>query len=164
MKKERKDKDFIKAAYFEGGRSALDAYVKQILRYPEEALKSKVEGTVTVRYTVDYKGKVIDATVISGIGYGCDEEALRVVRSLVFKVPEDGKIKSKFSHKVNIHFRLPGSPKVLPPTKKIAEIPNQMQVQYTVTQTPEAKKPSPATKSSSYQISIPLPDPNKIKE
>ena len=164
MKKERKDKDFIKAAYFEGGRTALDAYVKQILRYPAEALQAKVEGTVTVRYMVDYKGKVIDATIVSGIGHGCDEEALRVVKSLVFKVPDDGKIKSKFSQKVNIHFRLPGSPQTLPTTKKVNVVTPQMQVQYTVTPTQEGQKPSQPPKSSSYQISISLPEPNKIKE
>ena len=49
MKKERKDKDFIKAAYFEGGRTAMDAYVKKEMRYPKEALAAKVEGRVTIR-------------------------------------------------------------------------------------------------------------------
>jgi len=57
MKKERKDKDFIKAPYLEGGKAALEAFVKKELRYPKEALEAKVEGTVSVRYTVDYKGK-----------------------------------------------------------------------------------------------------------
>lgn len=164
MKKEKKGKDFIKAAYYEGGRTALDAYVKKELRYPEEALKAKIEGTVTIRYTVDYKGKVIDAHVVSGLGHGCDEEAIRVVRSLTFKVPEDGKIKSKFSQKVNIHFRLPGSPKVHTPTKKVNAVPAQMQIQYTVTQSQPSQKSSPPAKSSSYQISLSLPNKNKINE
>jgi len=87
MKKEKKDKDFIKAAYFEGGRAGIEAYVKKELRYPKEALEAKIEGTVSVRYTVDYKGKVIDANIIAGIGHGCDEEAIRIIRSMAFKVP-----------------------------------------------------------------------------
>ena len=95
MKKEKKDKDFIKSAYFEGGRAALEAFVKKELRYPKEALQAKIEGTVSVRYTVDYKGKVIEAGIISGLGHGCDEEALRIVRKLQFKVPNDGKNKIK---------------------------------------------------------------------
>jgi protein TonB len=94
MKKERKDKDFVKSAYFEGGRTAMDAYVKKEIRYPKEALEAKIEGRVTIRYTVDFKGKVIDARVVSGIGHGCDEEALRIIRTMTFKVPDDGKIKS----------------------------------------------------------------------
>jgi TonB family protein len=164
MKKERKDKDFVKSAYFEGGRTAMDAYVKKEIRYPKEALEAKIEGRVTIRYTVDFKGKVTDAKVVSGIGHGCDEEALRIIRTMTFKVPDDGKIKSKHSHQVNIHFRLPGSPEKLVPTKKMNEVPAQLQFQYVVTSTPAAPPKPPASKSSGYQISIQLPNTHKIKE
>jgi TonB family protein len=154
MKKVRKDKDFVKAAYFEGGRAGIEAYVKKELRYPKEALEAKIEGTVSVRYTVDYKGKVIETSIISGLGHGCDEEALRIIRSMQFRVPEDGKIKSKYSNKLHIHFRLPGSPAKLPATKKIEATENTMQINYEVISTP-AKPALPVTnKSSSYQIQI----------
>src|SRR5687768_9286425 len=123
MKKVRKDKDFIKAPYFEGGKAALEAHVKKELRYPKEALSAKTEGTVSVRYTVDYKGNVINAHIISPLGHGCDEEALRIVKTLRFKVPNDGKIKSKYTRKLHIHFRLPGSPVKLPTTKKNVNLP-----------------------------------------
>lgn len=140
MKKERKDKDFIKSAYFEGGRAAIDAFVKKELRYPKEALTAKVEGRVSVQYTVDYKGKVTEVHLISGIGHGCDEEALRIVKLMQFKVPEQGKIKSKYSRKLHIHFRLPGSPAVLPETKKTGPIVQNMQINYEMTFTPSTPK------------------------
>lgn len=157
MKKEKKDKDFIKSAYFEGGRAALEAYVKKELTYPKEALAAKVEGTVSVRYTVDYKGKVTEANIISGIGHGCDEEALRIVRSLKYRLPEDGKIKSKYSRKIHIHFRLPGSPVVLPTTKKVVIPSEGLQINYQVTVTPTVSKKQVAQKSLSYQIHINMP-------
>lgn len=157
MKKERKDKDFIKSAYFEGGRAALDAYVKKELQYPREALEAKIEGTVSLRYTVDYKGHVTDVQVISGIGHGCDEEAVRIVRSLKFRVPDDGKIKSRYSRKVHIHFRLPGSPEIQTPTKTPEPAASALQIQYQITPTPPSKSPSPKPSSPSYQISISLP-------
>ncbi len=157
MKKARKDKDFIKSAYFEGGRAAIDAFVKKELRYPKEALTAKVEGRVSVQYTVDYKGKVTEVHLISGIGHGCDEEALRIVKLMQFKVPEDGKIKSKYSRKLHIHFRLPGSPAVLPETKKTGPIVQNMQINYEMTVTPAASPKTPAIKSNSYQINIQLP-------
>lgn len=157
MKKERKDKDFIKSAYFEGGRTALDAYVKKELRYPKEALAAKVEGRVSVRYTVDYKGKVTEATVISGIGHGCDEEAVRIVRSLTFKLPEDGKIKSKYSRKLHIHFRLPGSPATLPATKKQGPVAGNMQVSYEITHKPAVPGKTEVVKPISYQINFSFP-------
>jgi TonB family protein len=162
MKKERKDKDFVKAAYFEGGRAGIEAYVKKELRYPKEALEARVEGTVSVRYTVDFKGKVIEAGIIAGIGHGCDEEALRIVRSMQFRVPEDGKIKSKYSNKLHIHFRLPGSPANLPSTKKMDGVGGeQLQVSYQVTMTPASTaKPAPP-KSNSYQIQISWPSNDK---
>jgi protein TonB len=155
MKKEKKDKDFIKSPYLEGGRAALDAYVKKELRYPKEALAAKIEGRVSVRYTVDYKGHVIEANIISGIGHGCDEEALRIVRSLQFKVPEDGRIKSKYTRKLHIHFRLPGSPAQLTPTKPIPA-GGGFQITYEVTPNP-VRPPVPGKKKTSYDIQINLP-------
>ncbi|MEO5907391.1 MAG: energy transducer TonB [Saprospiraceae bacterium] len=159
MKKERKDKDFIKSPYYAGGKSALEAFVKKELRYPKEALAAKVEGTVSVRYTVDFKGHIMDAHVISGIGHGCDEEALRIVNILQFKVPNDGKIKSKYTRKLHIHFRLPGSPSVLPATKNIQVTPqnSQMSFQYQIISKPVKVTVAPAKKSISYDIKINIP-------
>lgn len=155
MKKEKKNKDFIKSAYYEGGKSAMEAFIKKELRYPKEALAAKVEGTVSVRYTVDYKGNVIGASVISGIGHGCDEEAVRLVRLLRFKVPDERRIKSRYSRKLHIHFRLPGSPAKIPVTKNTAA--GSLQINYQVTTTEKTSKPEPAPKSGSYHISITLP-------
>ena len=161
MKKEKKGKDFIKSAYFEGGRAAIEAFVKKELRYPKEALEAKVEGTVSIRYTVDYKGKVVEASVISGLGHGCDEEALRIVRKMQFRVPDDGKIKSKYSRKLHIHFRLPGSPRTLPATKKITDGNTSLQVNYEITSAPTPPSGTSPSKSTSYQIQIQFPEPKK---
>jgi protein TonB len=161
MKKERKDKDFVKSAYFEGGRSAIDAFVKKELKYPKEALAAKVEGRVSVRYTVDHKGKVTQANMISGIGHGCDEEALRIIRLMQFKVPPDGKIKSKYTRTLHIHFRLPGSPAQLPKTKKIPHQAGGFQVTYQVTVKPKTPTTVPVKPNTSYQFSIQLPGPLK---
>src|SRR5687768_12577211 len=165
MKKERKDKDFIKSAYYEGGKAALEAFVKKELRYPKEALAAKVEGTVSVRYTVDFHGVVTEANIISGLGHGCDEEALRIVRGLKFKVPNDGKIKSKFTRKLHIHFRLPGSPAKIPSTKKLTVTEGApMSYQYQITpKTITPLKPLPK-KVASYEIMITLPTKDKVTE
>ena len=159
MRKERKDKDFIKSAYYEGGKAALEAFVKKELRYPKDALASKVEGTVSVRYTVDYKGKVTEANIIAGIGHGCDEEALRIVKSLQFKIPNDGKIKSKYTRKLHIHFRLPGSPAVLPATKKIGSTAagTSFTYQYQLTTKPVVPAKPVVRKMISYDIKITIP-------
>ena len=55
------------------------------LNYPEQAIQMAVEGRVIVSYTINKEGKVIRAEVMRGIGYGCDEEALRVIKNASFK-------------------------------------------------------------------------------
>ncbi|MEM6322004.1 MAG: energy transducer TonB, partial [Bacteroidota bacterium] len=96
MKKERKDHQFIKKPYYEGGISAMRMFIKKHLVYPEIAKKRQIEGTVYLRYTINQKGEVIDSKVIRGIGHGCDEEATRLVRLLKFKVPKNRRPKLLF--------------------------------------------------------------------
>jgi len=52
--------------------------------YPEEARQANVEGVVKLRIGVDAQGLVTDAVVISGLGYGLDEEAVRRIKRIKF--------------------------------------------------------------------------------
>lgn len=54
-----------------GGMSAI--YKK--IGYPEEAKENEIEGVVKVLTSIDRDGEVLDAQVVEGIGYGCDEAA-----------------------------------------------------------------------------------------
>ena len=47
--------------------------------YPESARRAEIEGRVIVQFTVDKEGNVHDATILEGIGGGCDEEVIRVI-------------------------------------------------------------------------------------
>lgn len=58
----------------------LPAFLKKNLRYPEMARELNIQGKVYISFVVDEEGKIINATVLKGIGYGCDEEALRVIK------------------------------------------------------------------------------------
>lgn len=55
------------------------------IHYPEQARKAGIEGRVIVQFIVNKEGGVENPVVLRGIGGGCDEEALRVVRTLKFK-------------------------------------------------------------------------------
>lgn len=55
------------------------------IRYPEMARRAGVGGTVFIEFIVDENGFVTRPVVLQGIGAGCDEEALRVVRQARFK-------------------------------------------------------------------------------
>ncbi|SHK55233.1 TonB family C-terminal domain-containing protein [Reichenbachiella agariperforans] len=54
-------------------------YIKENLRYPVAAKELQIEGKVTVRFTVDSYGNVSDIVIKKGLGYGCDEEAIRLI-------------------------------------------------------------------------------------
>ncbi|MET4075668.1 protein TonB [Hymenobacter sp. UYCo722] len=66
---------------FIGGDAALAAYTTQ-LQYPQQAQDRNVQGQVTIGFTVDAQGKAINHRVLRGIGAGCDQEALRVVKTI----------------------------------------------------------------------------------
>ena len=145
MSKEKKDKHFVKKPYYEGGRQAMKAFISKELKYPKEALQKKVEGTVNVRYTIDHQGKVIDVRIISGPGYGCEEEAERLVKKLKFKVPKSRGVKVQFQKTLQIHFRLPVE-------KNQGSKEANMQLQYNYTS--KERKDDQKGKSGGYEYTI----------
>ncbi len=54
------------------------------LRYPMAAVAARASGIVGVRVLIDESGVVIDEEVTQSLGYGCDEEVLRVLRAARF--------------------------------------------------------------------------------
>lgn len=52
------------------------------IRYPELAKEGGISGTVIINFVIDEEGNVEKTSVLKGIGYGCDQEALRVVSLL----------------------------------------------------------------------------------
>jgi len=62
-----------------GGMSAWNKYLSDNLKYPTQARRMGVEGSVIVVFVVNTDGSIQDVEVLRGIGGGCDEEAVRVV-------------------------------------------------------------------------------------
>ena len=102
----RKPESFIKQPNYPGGSKAMDQFIKSNLRYPEAAIENKIEGTVAVNLDIDVFGDVIDAKVKHKIGYGCDEEAIRIVKLLKFEKKRYMGMRVVFHRNLNIHFRL----------------------------------------------------------
>ena len=61
-----------------------DDLIAQV-NYPEDARKNNISGKVRVEYTIEIDGSVTNAMVVDGLGYGCDEEALRVIKLAKYK-------------------------------------------------------------------------------
>jgi TonB family protein len=77
-----------------GGMAGWSAYLSANLGYPTTARRKDIEGTVIVAFVVNTDGTVSDFEVLKGIGGGCDEEALRIVKNSPKWTPgmQDGKV------------------------------------------------------------------------
>ena len=64
----------------QGGNSGYKRYLKDSLRYPADALNNKIEGKVKVTFFVQSDGKLSDFQVKRSLGYGCDEEVIRLIK------------------------------------------------------------------------------------
>ncbi len=60
----------------------LMAFLSKNVIYPVLAQQNKIEGRVIVRFVINEDGSISDGKIVKGIGYGCDEEALRVIKAM----------------------------------------------------------------------------------
>lgn len=87
---------------FPGGQTALHKFLFENIKYPVIANESGIQGMVYVTFVVEKDGSITDVRVLRGIGGGCDEEAVRVVKTMPkWKV---GKQRGK---PVRVQFNLP---------------------------------------------------------
>jgi TonB family protein len=88
---------------FPGGSKGLQNFFNDNLQYPETAMNDGVDGKVDIMFTVDENGKLSNPQVMGDkLGYGLDEEALRVINKMPAWTP--GKLKGK---NVKTKFTLP---------------------------------------------------------
>jgi protein TonB len=69
-------------AEFPGGEKAYENYLKSNIKYPTFAVDNGIEGIITLSLKIDEAGNVVDVKAEKKIGGGCDDEAIRVIRSM----------------------------------------------------------------------------------
>ena len=67
---------------FPGGEAKLMEFVAKNVKYPQIARETGIQGRVFVNFVVEPDGSVSNVSVLRGIGGGCDEEAMRVVKTM----------------------------------------------------------------------------------
>ncbi len=92
---------------YPAGKDALYSYITSEIKYPEAARKQGIEGPVYVEFVVGIDGAISDVRAVKGIGAGCDEEAVRVIKGVSNFIP--GKQRGKkvaVKMVIPIHFAL----------------------------------------------------------
>ena len=79
---DEEDSGKFELAEYPGGVEAMSSYIAKSVVYPEKAKADGVQGKVYVQFVVEPDGSVGDVTVLRGVGGECDDEALRVVKSM----------------------------------------------------------------------------------
>lgn len=89
-------------AEFPGGEDARVAFMQKNLKYPPLARENGIEGTVYLSFVVGKDGNIREVSVRRGIGFGCDEEAVRVVKMMpAFKPAKQN------GRPVDVYFNMP---------------------------------------------------------
>ena len=72
---------------FPGGTAKLFSYLSDNLCYPVPARRKNIQGKVFVSFVISSDGTIKDVTITKGLGYGCDEEVIRVVSNMPKWIP-----------------------------------------------------------------------------
>lgn len=106
MGKPRKDQPLNKP-FYKGGNEALKKFIADELKYPKEALQKKIEGFVEATYDVDDLGRIQNIKIKESLGFGCDEEVIRLIGLLKYeKVYNKGR-NVAIHRKLKVDFKLP---------------------------------------------------------
>ena len=88
---------------FEGGMAGLYKFIGNNIQYPKIASQQGIEGRVIVSFIVNTEGMITNPEVVKGIGGGCDEEAIRVLKM----VPKWKKVAKQNGRPVPLKYTMP---------------------------------------------------------
>jgi protein TonB len=87
---------------FLGGFDSLAVFLSKNLKYPTLAKENGIEGRVVVRFVVEKDGTLTNITLLRKVGWGCDDEATRLIKQMPNWTP--GKMNGK---PVRTYYTLP---------------------------------------------------------
>lgn len=105
-------KRFLKLPEYPGGKEEFRKYIKTNMVYPPEAIRKQIEGIVQLAAEIDDNGNVLDVEVIKGIGAGCNEEAVRLIKNVIFGKVKNRGIRLRTKKIFKIEFKLPSDNKI----------------------------------------------------
>lgn len=97
-----------KMPQFPGGEALMLQFLTEKLQYPRLAKEYGIEGRVVISFLVEKDGSLTDIKIVKGIGGGCDEEALRLVRAMPPWKPGEHRGRTvRVSYTLPVTFKMP---------------------------------------------------------
>ena len=78
------DVDYNRDAEYSGGINNFIVELWNQMEYTQEAIDALVDGEIMVSFDIEPDSTVSGISIISGLGYGVDEEFIRVLESMKF--------------------------------------------------------------------------------
>ena len=97
----------IRKAHFLGDKKAFQEFLAKNMIYPKEAIDNKIEGVAYVKCEISDRGKVLSAKSVHPLGYGLDDEAVRLCLLMDFEDTTERGLKIKYTQTLRIPFVLP---------------------------------------------------------
>ena len=92
---------------FPGGEVKLMEHIAKNIKYPQIARESGIQGRVFIGFVVEPDGSISNVKLLRGIGGGCDEEAMRVIKGLPKWKPGKQRGKAvRVSYQIPVNFKL----------------------------------------------------------
>ncbi|MCK5839010.1 MAG: energy transducer TonB [Bacteroidales bacterium] len=97
--------NFIQAIPY-GGQSQLKQFIKDEMVYPQEAIDNQVQGAVGVLVSIDETGKVTNMEVFENVDPLIDDEAVRILRKILWDPASYSGAATSSSYSVRIKFNI----------------------------------------------------------
>ena len=70
------------SAKFQDGYNSIIKFVQENIKFPAEAKENNVHGRLMVSVVVEKDGSLSDIRIKKGLGYGLDEEIVRIIKMM----------------------------------------------------------------------------------
>jgi len=87
---------------FQGGKTAMNLWISENLKYPGDAVKKKIEGKVYVTFLITSAGKIKNVDVLQSVNPLLDAEAKRIIAAM-----PDWKPGTQSGKAVDVHYKIP---------------------------------------------------------
>lgn len=106
----KQEVDSLAAPRIPSGMKGLQKHLLEHLRYPPDAFRRDLQGTVRIEFVVEPTGTLSNMRALDELGAGCTEEAMRLVRDICWRPAIKNDVRVRSTQEVSILFRITLSP------------------------------------------------------